>query len=290
SEAGSAGGSDSDLERFLAGLAAGVAEDSDIPQETDDTAPGAKASAASGATLVDAPHGRPALELHGAHRKAASSHRLAMKSRRPFVALAIFPALLLLVGAIWLWYRSGTTGIEIYGPESERKGPTLKINGREPLQSGRLVFSGPPGRRTLHIARKGYEPIDEEWALARGQTMLYRPEWKLTPTSVRRREFVPLTAEIENLTSPFSGSFVREFDPEVVALRGKCSDFIHRWLGTPEAVQIAAGLGRLPGPVDALRRDQIAPYELRLSGAGDANAAPPGLVAVVGDSRLKHAT
>src|SRR5262249_42080502 len=52
----------------------------------------------------------------------------------------------------------------------------------------------------------------------------------------------------------------------------------------------AAGLGRLPGPVDALRRDQIAPYELRLSGAGDANAAPPGLVAVVGDSRLKHAT
>jgi WD40 repeat protein/serine/threonine protein kinase len=289
-EADSAGGSDSELEQFLAGLVARVEEDSGLPEATDDTARGGKGSAASGATLVDAPHPFPATEPRDARRKAASSHRLTTKGRRPFVAMAIFPALLLLVGALWLWQRSGTTWIEIHWPESERKGATLEIDGREPLLSGRLVFSGPPGRRTLHIARKGYEPIDEEWVLARGETMSFRPEWKLTPVSVRRREFAPLKADIEKLGAPFSSSLARQLEPEEVALRAKCSDFIHRWLGTSEAMQLASGIRSLPGPVDGLRRNQIAPYELRLSGGGDVSAAPAALVAVVGDSRLKHAT
>jgi WD40 repeat protein/serine/threonine protein kinase len=289
-EADSAGGSDSGLERFLAGLATGVDEDSGIPHAADDTARGGEGSASGGATLVDAPNSRPATEPRDARWKSASSHRLATKGRRPFVALAIFPALLLVVGALWLWHRSGTTWIEIDWPESERKGATLEIDGREPVFAGRLVFSGPAGRRTLQITRKGYEPIEEEWVLARGQTMLYRPEWKLTPAAVRRREVVPLKAEIEKLASPFSGSFARQSEPAVVALRAKCCDFIHRWPGTPEAAQITAGLARLPAPVDGLRHDRISPYELRLSGGGDPGAAPTGLVAVVGDSRLKHET
>src|SRR5262249_35059687 len=158
----SADGSDSDLERFLAGLATGVEEDSGIPQAADDTDRGGKESGASGATLVDALNPRPASEPRGAHRKATSSHRLTTKGRHPLVALAIFPALLLLVGALWLWNRSGTTWIEIDWPESERKGATLAIDGREPMLSGQLVFSGLPGKRTLRITRKGYQPIDEE--------------------------------------------------------------------------------------------------------------------------------
>jgi WD40 repeat protein/serine/threonine protein kinase len=289
-EADSAGESDSGLERFLAGLATGVDEESGIPQAADDTDRGGKASAASGATLVDAPNPRQVAVSRAPHRKGTSSHRLAGKGGRPFATLAIFPALLLLAAALWLWLRSGNTWIEIEWPESERKGATLEIDGREPVLSGKLTFSGPPGRHSLHIRRKGYQPIDEEWVLARGQTMQYRPEWKLTLAATRRRESVPLKAEIEKRASPFSGSFARQSDADVVALRTKCSDFIHRWPGTPEAAQIAAGLARLPAPVDGLSRERLSPYELRLSGGGDPGAAPSALAAVVGDSRLKHAT
>ena len=44
----------------------------------------------------------------------------------------------------------------------------------------------------------------------------------------------------------------------------------------------------VPAPVDALRREQIPPDELAAAGGGDANRAPPELVAVLGDSRLNH--
>jgi WD40 repeat protein/serine/threonine protein kinase len=45
-----------------------------------------------------------------------------------------------------------------------------------------------------------------------------------------------------------------------------------------------------PTPADALRREQIAPYELKMAGNGDPNKAPAELVAVLGDSRLKFST
>jgi WD40 repeat protein/tRNA A-37 threonylcarbamoyl transferase component Bud32 len=43
-----------------------------------------------------------------------------------------------------------------------------------------------------------------------------------------------------------------------------------------------------PGPADNLRREQIAPYELAVAGGGDPTFAPRELVAILGDSRLKH--
>jgi WD40 repeat protein/tRNA A-37 threonylcarbamoyl transferase component Bud32 len=43
-----------------------------------------------------------------------------------------------------------------------------------------------------------------------------------------------------------------------------------------------------PGPADKLRAEDIPPYELKVAGGGDPKNAPPGLVAILGDSRLKH--
>jgi len=44
----------------------------------------------------------------------------------------------------------------------------------------------------------------------------------------------------------------------------------------------------LVNPFDALRREDIPPYELAAAGGGDPNNAPSELVAVLGDSRLRH--
>jgi WD40 repeat protein/tRNA A-37 threonylcarbamoyl transferase component Bud32 len=43
-----------------------------------------------------------------------------------------------------------------------------------------------------------------------------------------------------------------------------------------------------PGPADKLRAEDIPPYELAVAGGGDPKQAPPGLVAIIGDSRMKH--
>jgi WD40 repeat protein/serine/threonine protein kinase len=41
-------------------------------------------------------------------------------------------------------------------------------------------------------------------------------------------------------------------------------------------------------PADALRRDQIPPYELKVAGKGNPQHAPPELVAILGNSRMQH--
>jgi WD40 repeat protein/serine/threonine protein kinase len=283
-----AGDLDPGLEQFLAVLATDADGDSGRAELADDTSPTGQGSG-SGSTRPDASW-RRLLQLPRAGRRTSSSQKLLPPRRRRLYMTAAIPAILfLVVSAALLWYRNSTTWIELDWPEEERKGATLEIDGREPVRVGRLSFPGRPGTRTLHLRRKGYEPIDVEWQLARGETIHYRPEWKLTPLAARRREAAALKAEIERLSSPSGGSFSQKQSAETEALREKCSDFVRRWLNTPEAAQITTGLRRLPAPVDGLDRERIPEYELRVSGGGDANAAPTGLVAVIGDSRLKHA-
>jgi WD40 repeat protein len=56
--------------------------------------------------------------------------------------------------------------------------------------------------------------------------------------------------------------------------------------GKPPPAQPPVATG--PWPIDALRREDIPKYELAVAGGGDPEKAPAGLVAILGDSRLKH--
>ncbi len=281
---------DPGLEEFLAVLATDAQGGSGVANPADDTSPTGQGSGAGGSTRVNNPFVRALKKPGGTRRTSTSSQRLLSKGRRWTYAVTAVPAaLVVIVAALLLWNRSGMTWIEVDWPEEERKGATLEIDGREAiLAGGQLSFSGRSGKRTLRLQRKGYEPLEAEWQLARGETIHYKPEWKLTPPTARRREMAALKAEVERLASPFSESYSRESSPEIDALRGKCSEFIGRWLDTREAGQITTALRGLPAPVDGLDRKGISPYESRLLGQGDPAAAPAEIVAVIGDSRLKH--
>jgi WD40 repeat protein len=67
-------------------------------------------------------------------------------------------------------------------------------------------------------------------------------------------------------------------------LRVSASRFVLRRGGT----QVLSVERRPAWPLDALRREDIPPSELKVAGRGDADRAPAELVAVLGDSRLKH--
>jgi WD40 repeat protein/tRNA A-37 threonylcarbamoyl transferase component Bud32 len=72
------------------------------------------------------------------------------------------------------------------------------------------------------------------------------------------------------------------------ALRAALVDFQVRHGGTAPALRAAEAVVRLPSPLDRLRREDIPAYELEAAGDGDPARAPARLVAVLGDSRLKH--
>lgn len=278
---------DPGLDRFLAVLATEAKGDS--AASAIDTASASVPDGVGGATYVDAPRAGLTAMPRQPRRKWTTSERLISRGRRrSSVAAAVLGVLLVAAVGLVVWYRAGATSIEITWPDDERKGVTLTVDGRERVPAGNLIFTGRAGKRTLKFARKGYEPIEEEWNLARGETVQYRPEWKPTAQTARRRELAVLKREIEKIKLQSAGELPLSDDPAVVALRTKFDDFARRRPGTPEAIQAAGLLRRLPGPFDRLSRDSIPENELRFSGPGEQRTAPPELVAFVGDSRLRH--
>jgi formylglycine-generating enzyme required for sulfatase activity/WD40 repeat protein/serine/threonine protein kinase len=75
------------------------------------------------------------------------------------------------------------------------------------------------------------------------------------------------------------------------ALRKELRDFLMKHSATPAATKACELLGqvlrKLPSPLDQLTAEQIPAYERRVAAGGRASA-PAELVAVLGDSRLKH--
>jgi WD40 repeat protein len=63
---------------------------------------------------------------------------------------------------------------------------------------------------------------------------------------------------------------------------------IRLWPVEPTSTGLPEPQARTLCPADALRRDQIPPYELKVAGRGDPKRAPPELVAILGNSRMQH--
>jgi WD40 repeat protein len=86
---------------------------------------------------------------------------------------------------------------------------------------------------------------------------------------------------------------IRVTDPEGKVLLEGLPDLESIWrpsadAGEKKAAAPAPGSPAVPAPADALRRQQIPPGELAAVGGGDPAKAPAALVAVLGDSHLKH--
>ncbi|MBI3864184.1 MAG: protein kinase [Planctomycetia bacterium] len=274
--------SDAELEQFLAVLADQGDSGGSLGGFSGDTT---RAAIAAGATRVDAP--RPAMQT-APHQQTRRSTAARAATRRRLTAnlpLVISAVLLVPLSAAWGWYALTGTRLDIDWPAEERNGASFEIDGREPILSGKLSFSGRPGKRRLKITRPGYEPIDEEIVLASGAAVSYRPEWVPTPQTVRRQQWSALKAEAERfLSSGDKSASGHAIDP----LRRKIDEVRCGALATREGAQAAGMLRRLPAPADRLTHAMIPDYERRISGGGNRDQAPQNLVAVIGDSRWKH--
>jgi WD40 repeat protein/serine/threonine protein kinase len=124
------------------------------------------------------------------------------------------------------------------------------------------------------------------------------PARKLSEAEKRDAERKKQLAEEEQIRAKRAKTAAGAFPPLEAKFRAKgvtfasfakdVAAFKAKHGGTPAAIKAAELLMRLPSPLDGLKRESIDPYELKVAGGGDAAKAPAELVAILGDSRLRH--
>ena len=138
----------------------------------------------------------------------------------------------------------------------------------------------------------------ESAPLAEGTTPLLEPLPKPTPkpspkpTNSKDSDATDSAAQkLDALKTAVEAESWLEVDPaepRVAKLREQLLDFCRAHYGTLKAIEAAKLMRRVPWPVDALKRENIDPYELKVAGAHDLANVPRELVSIIGDSRLKH--
>ncbi len=280
---------DTEMAQFLAVLADEAKGDSGLGFEAGASTHSSIATVAAGATRVDLPrtkmlqtNRRP---LGGPH---SSSQATGRQKRMTFGVIAISALILVGLAAFIFWQSSASTRLDIDWPDDERKGGVLEVDGREWALSGKLTFSGSAGVRKLRLTRKGYLPIEETITLARGATVTFRPEWVPTPVTARRKVLAALKSEVERIRSVAGGRFPPAGDASRDELEAQFASFRREWMNTAEAAQAETLFRSLPAAADQFTPATISAYERRIAAFGRSNGPPPELVAVIGDSRLKH--
>lgn len=149
------------------------------------------------------------------------------------------------------------------------------------------------GRWPLSIQRWGHlfrsKPSDWKWVaaallgffglLALGIALLIPKGHGTAPGST---ELKAIQAMVE------SSGFEDPDEAPVAELRDDLLAIYRNRYGTSDAIESACLMQQLPWPTDALLAENIDPYEWKMAGGGDAAGPPAELVAVIGDSRLKH--
>jgi len=210
------------------------------------------------------------------------------RKTRVGLGLAVICAVMAL--GLWFWFdRQQTTTLVLDWPETDRVDATLWIDGtsRRLAAQGLLEVPVRPGKRVVKLERGGYEPFEAEFNLSSGERRIVRPEWKPTALSRRKHALAELSNETDALLNGMS-SVPDTIDVGILSVSQRLAEYAQAWRGTPQEKDSQQLRSRLPVPLDTLRREKIAPADLRAAGFGDAAQAPVSLVAVYGNRRFKH--
>ncbi len=291
------------LNDFLQNLATEAARDEEIDASTQSLAqtvalgePNASVSA-DRATPQTASHGQqtargaqeaPQITRAGRKLKENIAARNRADRRRLLLVLAAIAAFIGIAIGMTQWHRAGETHLVIDWPIDERAGAVIKIDGVkwELGKVAQLSFPGRPGRRTMYATRKGYIPIKQDWDFQRGQRIEFQLDWQPTPETARTQQLASLTRRVDAWVNVGHSPD----DQTVVKLCNDLVDFGRVYPGTDASIIAAKHMKRLPWPVDLLKQSEIDAYKLKIAGNGDAANALPELVAILGESRLKHPT
>ena len=142
------------------------------------------------------------------------------------------------------------------------------------------------GEYGLELAgdHEGMNVRPEKFTLAAGGRQVVRVRWDPLLNGT------PDPARSQAAEEGLKALLAREADAKTDRddLRANAVGFLQKYAGTPQIGEAARLLKRLPSPLDRLRREDVPEEEIATAGDGDPEQAPAGLVAVLGDNRLKH--
>lgn len=208
---------------------------------------------------VESPVSFPLAPHRSGLLESLRNRRSESRRKRIFAAsLTILVAVTAVLAAIW--NQSGRTAIVLDWPEGERERSTMMVDGAivDVAPTGVVPpIPGGAGARQLTLSRDGYEPIDLELTLVRGETRTIRPVWRPTAKAQRARRLQDFYSEAEGLGKTVDPSTRRFDSPSVAALR----DEYLRLLSGPqthnERVRLQSAFRSLPSAADSLTPDGI---------------------------------
>lgn len=225
----------------------------------------------------------------GGLRGRVAERTRADRRHRQWAALGTAIVLLLALGS-WGWERTGRTRLTVDWPADERQEAEFEIDGvvrALPSQGSVPAILGSAGKRRLKLARAGYEPIEAIVELARGESKSFRPEWKPTPATFRRRKLEAWRRDAQDWLKKADGRLPATDDPDLTTLRRRFAALRPELLSSPEQPRLEALWRRLPGPLDFLK-PPTAPGDAPALDPVLAPDQPPEFVAGFGDSRFKY--
>ncbi|MGQ0633498.1 MAG: protein kinase domain-containing protein [Planctomycetaceae bacterium] len=182
---------------------------------------------------------------------------------------------------LWYWLTEATLIVSL--PAIEQSDTKLFVNQAPyPLIGiGELRIRGRPGRWVLQVKRPGYAPIEHEVTLKAGEYQSWSPIWTPTAKTQRRARLAALESRAAQLSS------APPHESPQTALRNDVLTCFRHWPGTEEGIAAARLLARMPAPLDALSLPEFAESASALPSGPALEHAPPQLVGILGDARLK---
>jgi serine/threonine protein kinase len=104
--------------------------------------------------------------------------RAIRRQNRLWVGSSVAVVCLLAMGFAWmLWLRPAVLTVQL--APADRRGSVLSINGQEQVlpAAGPVTFDLQPGDYRLLIVRRGFEPVQQEKKLNRGERWMFVPNW-----------------------------------------------------------------------------------------------------------------
>lgn len=234
----------------------------------------------------------PSVTRAGQKLRAQLEHQQRRDRSGLFKVVLISSAILLACAGAIVWHRLGATQLGLDWPEDERrKESTLEVDGFTlslPLKGAIPIPAGRPGKRTLRLTRPGYQEVAAVLDFKRGETKLFRPEWKPTRQTERRQFLRDFGSATDALRTKFGGQWPTDENADVRQLVERYRSARSRFALSPDQIAYEA-LGRnLPSAADRLSPSSIPAEERRLAEAAIGQPLIPEVVAVWGDARFKH--
>lgn len=197
--------------------------------------------------------------------------------------IGLAAGVIVLLIAFGIWKSPSPSKLTIVWPIDERNGGTLEVDARPmvlPPSEQIVIFVAGKSLR-IKLTRNGFEPIEQQIRLDRGESDTWTPTWKPTKRTIRRSVLATLEKRVETATG------YEPLSQDAKLIRGELLEFSRANPATEESQSAVRLRSHLRWPLDLLSREKIPADELRRAGLGNPTDAPADLVAVFGNSRMK---